>query len=35
LENLWLEDGVVKVIGNGAKERIVPIGKVVTAAFSS
>jgi integrase/recombinase XerD len=29
LENLWLEDGVLKVMGKGGKERLIPIGKTV------
>jgi len=27
LDNLWLEEGVLKVMGKGGKERLVPIGK--------
>jgi len=27
--NLWLEDGVLKVLGKGNKERLIPIGKQV------
>jgi site-specific recombinase XerD len=29
LRNLWLEDGVLKVLGKGNKERLIPIGKKV------
>ena len=29
LEHLWLEEGVLKVMGKGGKERHIPIGKVV------
>jgi len=29
LDNLWLEDGVLKVLGKGNKERLIPIGKQV------
>jgi len=29
LENLWLEEGVLKVMGKGGKERLIPIGKTV------
>ena len=29
LDNLWLEDGMVKVWGKGNKERLIPIGKQV------
>jgi len=29
LESLWLEEGVLKVMGKGGKERLVPIGKGV------
>jgi site-specific recombinase XerD len=29
LDNLWLEDGVIKIMGKGGKERLVPIGKGV------
>jgi len=28
-ENVWLEDGVLKVMGKGGKERLIPIGKGV------
>ena len=27
LDNLWLEDGVLKVLGKGNKERLIPVGK--------
>ncbi|MFQ5924497.1 MAG: tyrosine-type recombinase/integrase [Dehalococcoidia bacterium] len=29
LDNLWLEEGVLKVMGKGGRERLVPIGKGV------
>jgi len=29
LENVWLEDGMLKILGKGNKERLVPIGKQV------
>ena len=29
LSNLWLEDGMLKVLGKGNKERLIPIGKHV------
>jgi len=29
LDNVWLEDGVLKVMGKGNKERLIPIGKQV------
>jgi integrase/recombinase XerD len=29
LSNLWLEDGMVKVLGKGNKERLIPVGKNV------
>ena len=29
LDNVWLEDGVLKVLGKGNKERLIPIGKQV------
>jgi len=29
LKNLWLEDGVLKVLGKGNKERLIPIGNQV------
>ena len=29
LSNLWLEDGMLKVLGKGNKERLIPIGKQV------
>jgi len=29
MENVWLEDGLVKVLGKGNKERLVPIGKQI------
>ena len=29
LDNLWLEDGMLKVLGKGNKERLIPIGKQV------
>jgi len=29
LDNLWLEDGMLKVLGKGSKERLIPIGKQV------
>lgn len=34
LENLSLSEGLVKVLGKGAKERIVPVGKVAIEALS-
>ncbi len=33
LEHVWLEDGMVKVLGKGNKERLVPIGKQVQRAL--
>jgi len=29
LSNLWLEDGMLKVLGKGNKERLIPVGKQV------
>ena len=29
LDNLWLEEGMLKVLGKGNKERLIPIGKRV------
>jgi site-specific recombinase XerD len=29
LDNVWLEDGMLKVLGKGNKERLIPIGKQV------
>ncbi|MCK9356092.1 MAG: tyrosine-type recombinase/integrase, partial [Dehalococcoidia bacterium] len=29
LDNVWLEDGMLKVLGKGNKERLVPVGKQV------
>jgi site-specific recombinase XerD len=29
LSNLWLDDGMLKVMGKGSKERLIPIGKQV------
>ncbi len=29
LDNLWLEDGVIRIMGKGCKERFVPIGRRV------
>jgi len=29
MENVWLEDGLIKVLGKGNKERLVPIGKQI------
>ena len=29
LENLWLDEGVLKVMGKGGRERLIPIGKQV------
>jgi len=29
LDNLWLEEGMLKVLGKGNKERLIPIGKQV------
>ena len=29
LSDLWLEDGILKVMGKGNKERLIPIGKLV------
>lgn len=27
MDNVWLEEGLIKVLGKGNKERLVPIGK--------
>ena len=29
LDNLWLEEGMLKVMGKGNKERLIPVGKQV------
>jgi len=29
MENIWLEEGLIKVLGKGNKERLVPIGKQI------
>ena len=29
LDDVWLEDGMLKVLGKGNKERLIPIGKLV------
>ena len=29
MENVWLEEGLIKVLGKGNKERLVPIGKQI------
>ena len=33
LDNVWLEDGMLKVLGKGNKERLIPIGKQVQRAL--
>lgn len=30
IDNVWLEEGVIKVLGKGNKERLVPLGREVT-----
>ncbi|MEP6571302.1 MAG: site-specific tyrosine recombinase XerD [Gemmatimonadota bacterium] len=32
--DLWLEDGLVRVLGKGSKERLVPLGRTVIGAVS-
>jgi integrase/recombinase XerD len=34
ISDLWLEDGLVRVLGKGSKERLVPLGRTVIGAVS-
>jgi integrase/recombinase XerD len=34
LADLWLNDGLVRVLGKGSKERLVPVGRTVIGAVS-
>jgi integrase/recombinase XerD len=35
LQQLWLQDGLVKLFGKGSKERVVPVGAVARTAIDS
>lgn len=30
MDNVWLEEGLIKVLGKGNKERLIPIGRQMT-----